>query len=162
MFTEEGRYCFHRCLSVHISGTGGTPIWPMGWYPHLANRAWGTPIWSMGRGIPSSQQGGTPIWIMGVSCGTPLLGLDGVTPLGLIGGTTSLVRTDWWYHPPGQDWMGYLPVGTGWGHPPLGDRESEQLRGGRYASCLHAEGLSCFRISFFSENSPADQATKIT
>ena len=121
-------------------------------YPHLVN----------GERYPIQPTGGYPHLDNGGILRYPLLGLDGVPPLGLIGGTTSLVRTDWWYHPPGQDWMGYLPVGTGWGYPPLGDRESEQLRGGRYASCLHAEVLSCFRISFFSENSPADQATKIT
>ena len=63
---EWGRYCFHRCLSVHISEGGGTPsgqrggglVPPSGWwrippsgqpmgrgYPHLADGEGGTPIW---------------------------------------------------------------------------------------------------------------------
>ena len=65
----------------------------------------------------------------------------------------------WGYPPPHWDWMGYPywdtmglypPVGTGWGtsgSPSRLGRETEQLRDGRYASCVNAGGLSC--LSFF-------------
>ena len=61
---------------------------------------------------------------------TPHQGLDGVPP-------------------PVQDWMGYLPPLWDWmEYPRLGqetDHHSEHLlHGRRYASCVHAGGLSCF------------------
>ena len=70
---EWGRYYFHSCLSVNISGEhphladGGelvTPIQLMVRYPHPADG--GYPIWPMG-------EVDTPPW------GTPLSGLDGGT-----------------------------------------------------------------------------------
>ena len=48
----------------------------------------------------------------------------GGTPSFLIGGYTE--------YPP--------PTGTGWG--------TEQLRGGRYGSCVHAAGLTCYDNCF--------------
>ena len=73
---EWGRYRFHRCLSVHISGvgtpirlTGGTLIWLMGGYPHLKRggglgwTGWGYPPPPVGTGQGNSirdQKGGTP------------------------------------------------------------------------------------------------------
>ena len=83
-------------------------------------------------------------------------GQDGGTP-----------RQDWMEVPSiGTGW-GCPPVGTGCGYPlsrldmgtppqsrldgvphtpprpPSGDRETEQLHSGRYASCIQAGGLSC-------------------
>ena len=43
------------------------------------------------------------------------------------------------YPPPNRDWMGIRRSG---------DREIEQLRDGRYASYIHAGGLSCNVLSF--------------
>ena len=38
-----------------------------------------------------------------------------------------------------------VPPRQGWGtSPPLGQQKEYSLRGGRYASCVHAGGLSCF------------------
>ena len=137
------KYCFHRCLSVHIWG-GGYPHLADGGYPHPADWGGGYPIQLTG-GYPSGQWGvppGTPT--IGTGWGYPLSGLDGGTP--------HLIRTGWGYLPfgtgsgtPRQDWMGVPLVATGWGTPPPwpGDRKTEQLRGRLYASCVHTGGLSC-------------------
>ena len=73
--------------------------------------------------------------------GVPQPGLDGgggVPQPGFDGG---------WY--PSQAWMVGGTCGTPWpgldGVPPPHHKHSEHLlRGGRYASCVHAGGLSCF------------------
>ena len=68
--------------------------------------------------------------ISGPDGGTPIQDQDGGTPI--------------------KDWMGvpgYPPSRTGWGTPPRQetDQHSELLLcGGRYASCVHAGGLSCY------------------
>ena len=48
-----------------------------------------------------------------------------------------------------QQRMGYPPhLDLGWGTPPwLGQQKAYSLRGGRYASCVHAGGLSCYFIT---------------
>ena len=72
--------------------------------------------------------GGYPGQVLMVG-GVPRPGLDGggvprVPPQpGLDGGGV----------PPHHDWMGYPP-----------HHSEHWLRGGRYASCVHAGGLSCF------------------
>ena len=91
----EGRYCFHRCLSVYISGGGrrGFPIPdPGGGVPHPMSR------WGGGGTCPRSRQGVPPIqdW-MGYP---PPLTWNGVPPTI-------------------QDWMGYplTHLDLGWGNP---------------------------------------------
>ena len=108
-----------------------------------------------GRGYPSlGLDGGTPCqdW-MGYP---PPIGTGWGTPMGTVRGTPT----------PCWDWMGVPPVGTGWatpllgldGVPPLPHQETEQqsellLRGGRYASCVHAGGISCYtHISILGPN----------
>ena len=116
---------FSLFVSPHLGG-GGTPVRSRevphprsGWgegVPHPRS-GWGVPQ------VPPTRSGwGTPL---------PLLGQDGVPPR------------------PG---MGY-PPDLGQGTPQTWDRvppdlgHSEHLlRGGRYASCVHAEGLSCSRL----------------
>ena len=39
---------------------------------------------------------------------------------------------------------GSLPGGTLWGGTQLGKQKEYSLHGGRYASCVHTGGLSCF------------------
>ena len=77
-----GRYCFHRCLSVNISG-GGYPISGLGRgvphlrsglgrreVPHLRSGGGGTP--SQGEGYPIS--GGIPhVWGVPHLCPPPLI-----------------------------------------------------------------------------------------
>ena len=64
----EGRYCFHRCLSVNISG-GGTPSrsgWWGGGTPARSGWLGGTPSQVWGGGYPSQVlMGGTPsqVWV---------------------------------------------------------------------------------------------------
>ena len=85
----EGRYCFYRCLSVNISGEGGTPS--------------GQP--EEGYSIPAPG-GGYPIQLTG---GLP-------HPRSRQGGTPSQV---WTGVPPIQNWIGYPLSRTGWGNPLL-------------------------------------------
>ena len=113
-----GRYCFHRCLSVH---RGVPHIYP------IISPSYNTPTGPLSfPGVPQSQLRhphprtgwGTPAW--------PGPGLDGVTP-----------------PPPSQDRDGVsLPL--------LGQHSMYLLRRGRYASCVHARGLSC--RSFFTQD----------
>ena len=86
-------------------------------YPHLADR-----------GYPQQGWMGYP----------PQLGLDGSPSVG----------TSWGY-PPYLDCIGTPPVRTGWGYsPPLPRQQQSEhlLHGGRYASCVHAGGLSCYLL----------------
>ena len=96
--------------------------------------------------------GGTPQPRSGLG-ETPIPGQDnwGSAPSQVRMGYPPPIRTGW--GPPSWDWVGYPPIKTGWGTPqlrldggtplPSGDRGTEQLRGGWYASCVHAGGLSC-------------------
>ena len=106
---EWRRYCFHRYLSVHISGgyPHGGPSFPTG--------VGGTPILPNGRRYPiQGQDGGYPIQDQDRGGGTPLSRSGPRSGRG-VGGTPNWNST-------------YL------------------LRIGRYASCIHAGGLSCFKI----------------
>ena len=132
---------------------GGVPHFRSGWgVPHPRSRQGGTP------GYPLSRTGwGTHLgWV------PPHLDLGWGTFLDL-GWGMPLSRTGWGTSPPGPG-MGYPPPnpppsrtgwGTlhlGWGNPPP-HQETEQhsehlLSGRRYASCVHAGGLSCFEYTF--------------
>ena len=104
-------------------------------------------VWTGGYSILGLDEGGVhhPMsgW-WGSTQGTPWPGLDGggyPSQVWIVGGT---------WGTPHHDWMGYpLPTMTGWGtlqappgHPPpplTPPQYSEHLlRGGRYASCVHA------------------------
>ena len=126
---DDGRLCFHF---VHT--WGGTPS---SWW-----RGGSTPSSWRGRGTPSSWGGYPSSWQ-----GEVLHPADR-------GGTAS----SWMGYPP-VSWMGYPPV-SWMGYPPPGGTPPpppEQhnvylLRDGRYASCVHAGGLSClffFLLVFF-------------
>ena len=124
------RYCFHRCLSVNILwgvphpglDGGGYPR-----YPPTSRPSWGTPF-KMGYPPPSRHDQGTPHLGMGYSC-----------DLGCIPHHQDLAGVP----PPTLGWGTPLPD-LGWGTPPWTEQHSEHLlRGGRYASCVHAGGLSC-------------------
>ena len=73
-----GRYCFHRCLSVNISGRGGNRS-SLGWggYPNLGWGGYpklglGVPGPKLGWGVPGLRSGGgTPSQVWGGSPGTP-------------------------------------------------------------------------------------------
>ena len=102
--STTGRYCFHRCLSVHRGGgRGGTRVR----YP---------------------PQGGTQVRVPPPGGGTKVR----VPPPG------------GWYPGPGTPPGGVPRSGT----PPgggtrVGQQKEYSLHGGRYASCVHAGGLSC-------------------
>ena len=133
----------------------GEPIPRSGWgrqVPHPRSRWGGVPHPRSGEGepIPRSEQGrgiphsrsrweGTPsqVWIGG----TPFPGQDGGVPHPRSGWGRGTLG----YPFPNQDWMWYSLCQ---GYPPP-IQETEQhsehlLRGGRYASCVHAGGLSCY------------------
>ena len=122
---------FTLCVSPHLDGGGRVPLSQV--------RMGSTPFPGQdgGRGYPLPGQDGE---------GIPFLGQDGVTPPTGTG----------WFTPSLSGLDGGPPIKVGWGYPqskldggtpnhpppPSGDRETERLRGARYASCVHA-GLSC-------------------
>ena len=61
--SEWGRYCFHRCVSVHIKGGGFTPSFPTGGSTVILPD-WGYPHPRLGQGAgyphPRSGRGHTP------------------------------------------------------------------------------------------------------
>ena len=126
-----GKIIISLCVSVRNLTGGGEGRYPI---PGL-DLGGDTPSRSgqWGRGTLSQ------VWMMG---GTPLQpALDGVPPppRSALDGVT-----------PCQDWMGTTPTArTGWGIPPELDGVPplhpglDGVRSGRYASCVHAGGLSC-------------------
>ena len=148
---EEGNVFTRVCLSVNTRGGGySIQCWRGGGGGvHLPRSGRGYPILPKG-GVPLSQvrMGGTP------SQGYPLLYVDrrgclltlmlhkrATDNLVIVipgqDGEDSIPGQDRGY-PLCQDWMGVPPL------PQSGDRETEQLRGGRYACCVHQGGLSYF------------------
>ena len=107
--------------------------------------------------------GGTPSSQWGVPC--PRSSGGGLYHIQLTrGGTSSQVQVGKYPRvlpcprldgvAPTQDWMRYPPLIQDWmGYPPPPRRETDQhsqhlLLGGRYASCVHAGGLSCSFIHY--------------
>ena len=139
---DDRRLCFYRRLYVYICGGGGgdTPSGqPEGGVPYPADR--GYPISGSDGGIPTQVQTGV---------GYPILGLNGGTPSQVqMEGTPSQVQTG--------GTLGYPPPGLdGVNPPPPPNWETEQHsepwpRGGRYASCVHAGGLSGFKFIYHME-----------
>ena len=125
-----GRYCFHRCLSVNISGGGvpglskGKNFWHQIWLDTCSD--WKKNFLS--RDCPPSPPPPPP----------PVKGKIFDTRFGLIHVQTGK-----------KNFCRGTP-------PPLhNSKELLCIRGGRYASCVHAGGLSCFitvnRYSFCSQ-----------
>ena len=141
---------------------GGVPCQVLpGGYP--ARSSWGVP-WlggTLARGVP--WPGGYPgqgvPWLGGVPWpGVPWLGgtlarggtLAGGVPwpggVPWLGGTLARGYPDWGVPWPGEvPWLGGYPAqgGTLLGGTQLGQHREYLLYGGRYASCVHAGGLSC-------------------
>ena len=141
---------------------GGTPILPDGGQgvPPSFLMAGGTPSF-LSRGTPIFQIGGTPSFFMrGTPGGTPTSRSGprsgwGTPWSGLDGYPRTPIRTGWGYPLSGLD-GGYPPVGTGWGYPPPPKKTEQQseylLCGGRYASCVHAGGLSYYTFAYILHN----------
>ena len=110
-----GRYCFHRCLSVNISGGGGGYL--------VSDFRGGVPGFRFsGRGyLVSDFRGGGGYLVL-------VKGKIFDSRFGLIhvqtGGKKFLLRDP----------------------PPAIARKLPRLHGGRYASCVHAGGLSCSNL----------------
>ena len=107
-----GRYCFHRCLSVNISGGGGVPgLRFSGGGGYLVSDFWGG-----GYLVSDFRKGGYPVSVKGKIFDSRF-GLIHQT------GEKKFLLRD----PP----------------PSAIARKLLWLHGGRYASCVHAGGLSC-------------------
>ena len=146
-------YCFHRCVSVHIqAGTPSSPIilplvpcpfqeCPSDW---SQVPSWGIPRPGPDRGVPQSGPDGAypsqvqightpagsrwgvpqPVWMGGT------LARDGVPPV--------QVR-----YPPSRDGVSLARDRV---PPRIGQQMDYLIRGGQYASCVHAGGLLCSRL----------------
>ena len=68
------------------------------------------------------------------------------------GGGPGTPRGGTWPVPPGGDLTGYPPRGGG---TQVGQQKEYSLHGGRYASCVHAGGLSCYES--VSEQNPLSE-----
>ena len=135
---REGNIYTLECLSVYHWFGGGYPI------PGPVREGGRYPIPGLDGGYPfQGPGGGYPI--PGLDGGTPPLhpDLGWVTPHPDLGWGTPPVQTLDRVHPPQSR--------TEWGTPPSPGQKTEQhsehlLRGGRYASCVHAGGLSCLYL----------------
>ena len=129
----ERRYCFHRCLSVNISGGGGVPHPRSGWWGGYPRSGWlgrgyprsgwweeGVPqVWMVGRGVPQ-------VWMVRGYPRSGWWGVPGVPPsqVWMVGGGTPGLDGGLGYTPPSQLWMveGYPRSGWwgwgAWGTPP--------------------------------------------
>ena len=111
--STTGWYCFHRCLSVHTRGQGV----PQGRHP-LARSGWGHPK----VGTPLPVQGRYP---------SGKVRMWGGAPQGR-------------YPSPSKVGTHLSPARSGRGEGvPQGRCPQHLLHSGQYASCVHAEGLSC-------------------
>ena len=134
--STTGRYCFHRCLSVHIRGV---PQWLVPG-PFLR-----VPRPGPDRGYPSQVQMGEGVPWPGPDGGVlgPGVGYSPVQGFG-----TPLARSGW----EGVPWSGvaYPPPPSSDRVPPrgIGQQMEYLIRGRRYASCVHAWGLSCLSTIF--------------
>ena len=90
----EGRYCFHRCLSINISR--GYPVPGLRRYPIQVWMVGDTPSQVWGGGVNLSRSGGYPIPGLGWGRGYPI-------QVWMVGGTPS-----WGVCQPGLDGGGYL------------------------------------------------------
>ena len=150
---------------------GVFPLWLDG-VPHPADSDWGVPhLVDVGDtlGYPIRTGWGTsPSGLDGVPLCWDRMGIppSGLVVYPPIGTGWDIPCWDWMgVHPPCWDWMGLLPIGTGWGtllsgldgvpqfppfwldggsppHQETKQQSEHLLRNGRYASCVHAGGLS--------------------
>ena len=123
---------FPRSMVIGPFWGRGTPVpgsFPGHW-SQVPSRGYPNP----GQGVPQSWLGGTPGWTR-QNWGSPCEGQGWGSPT---------ARSGWGTPWPGQD--GVLPwPGQDWGTPPRREQPSEHLlRGGRFASCIYAGGLSCY------------------
>ena len=132
---------FSLFVSSHL-GEGGYPSQVWGGYPIPRSQIWpgGYPIPGLVGGYPRYPP--NQVWM-----GYPPETWDGVTPWTWDGVTPSDLGwgtpTTWDRVPP-QTWEGVSPPDLGRGTPPDLGHSEHLLRGGRYASCVDAGGLSCW------------------
>ena len=182
--TREGNIYAWECLSVH-HWWGVYPIPGLGrGYPVLGLVGGSTPSWVWVGGTPSQVSvGGYPV--PGLGRGYPIPGLGRGEDHPRSGWGVPHPRSGWWGYPgypPDQVWRGVPrlpplarsgwcrvpvvlppwldgvpPTMAGWGTP-LHQHSEHLLHSGRYASCVHAGGLSCWgedpnHIADFHSNS---------
>ena len=137
-FLPPGRYCFYRHLSVHTRS--GTPFPSRNTSTGPMSFLEGTPVTGprslLGQYPSQVQMGGT--W-PGPDQGYPSQVWMGVPQPGWKGYPCQAWGTpiQWWV-PPGQGWGTPLPR--------IGQETEYLIRGGQYALCVHAGGLSFYRM----------------
>ena len=155
-----------------LDGGGGTPV-RSGWYGGYPSQVWMVryPARSWWWGVPQPgldgwevpqpglDGGGYPsqVWMVGGTWSTlpsqvwMVGGVPSVPPWpGLDGARVPRVPPSPWldgyspHPPPHHDWMGYPP--------PPHQHSKHLLRSRRYASCVHAGGLSCILFTIYFHN----------
>ena len=138
--TYDGRSCFHRCVSVQLSGGAG------GGYP-IPSLGRGVPHPRSGQGgvTPSHFQGGTPSQVQG---GYPIPCLGGGSPSQVQGGTPFQVQGQ--YPIPGlggtlSQFQGGYPISGPGGYPiPCLGGTLSQVQGGTPISGLGGYSIPCW------------------
>ena len=149
--STTGRYCFHRCLSVHRGGEGWVRRGGRG--GSAGGRGW------VSRGGGVGQQGGGVGQPGGGGVGQVQLGGEGWVRSSRGGGVGQVQPggEGWVRSSRGEGWVrssrgggvGQVQPGGGrGGSAKIAQHRKYLLHGGRYASCVHAGGLSCI-FSFF-------------
>ena len=150
--TTEG-YVF----TLSTMGGGGYPIWLMGGVPHPCPGGGGTPSMSRQGGVPHPCPGGGVVL-------HPCPGGGGTPSMSRWGGTPSMSRLGGVPHPAGRGGVPHPCPGGGvpqWGGTPVGGPPgvpppwlgyppppSTCYGRGRYASCVHTGGLSCYELNY--------------
>ena len=145
---RDGRLCFQ---SVHTGGWrgGGTPSPSHNTSTPMSFLVGGTPSPShnISTGPMSFPGGGYPSdWSQVRMGGYPMMGYspsrDGVLPQSRSGWGEGVPPIQGWGTPLARSGRGFPPPN---GVPPwIGQQMEYLIRRGRYASCVHAGGLSCF------------------
>ena len=142
--STTGRYCFHRCLSVHRGGSGqvslagGSGQSRRGQVSPATGGGSGQSSWGGGQVSPAGGGGG----VRSVQPGGSVI-LGGVSHPGgsvIPGGSVM----------PGGGQSSQGHQSSQGGSAKIGQQNEYSLHGGRYASCVHAGGLSCY-IYFYRE-----------
>ena len=147
--STTGRLCFDTCLSIHLSVHRGGGSGPAG------GEGWVSTCWVGGSGPPAGGGSGPARGGSGPAAGGgsgPAAG-GGQVQLPGGGGQVQLrgggggVRSSCWGGGVRSSWQGGVRSSRWGGSAKIEQHREYLLHGGRYASCVHAGGLSCLTVT---------------